>query len=734
MAYSLKYNGSFDNIDNVNCLLEIYEKDYSGIFYSMDFAEAPIIHTWGTDDPKGAVRGSSLTIRYINKGSQPIENFYSAEDDKYKVIFYVAGNVAFTGFLVQDDFIEPMLDYNHPVTLSANDGLGLLKDIELDLKNEVAKLPCIAQGDFIGILVPTQNWIYLTNINFAPVVGVPFTISGHPNSSMNSTFTPTVVNKISNTKYNIRTNSFTGDTVAAPCTINGTSTIPGVNSRLSLANIIHACLVKTGLELESHFYTNIFEDSHVTTKAFIEQTYIEPDTFISGEKLADCFTVLERICSRFNISFFQSGGKWVFVRWHELRLNNAIQSFIYDKDFNLTGTGTLPGNFLAGFNKPTYPEFGLTKSLYRPYEFVKETFNYQQPKYLLKNYDLSKLGALLRTNVVAGNIVKEYIATDWEDSFNTPVVERFIRVVSDNLGNELSRDLVMRGATGDSAKAVQSKPVDVTKGDKVKFSFNFKTNNSQAGNININFAVRLFDGLQNRYVDELPIGNGNWQPGVVYTFNIPRGDNTNQWHQVEVSSSQIPFDGQLYCYLTQATQNPQNINKETIYKDIRLELTQFINDSTKIIGHIHKDKQPLVIKNNKEIDLPIDDSPRNPIQGTLFTSFFNGLVQDRTDIWFRNGIAETKKLGNITTNEELQWRSISRIKLEGSFRGLIQGTLISPLTWLKYQELPGLNFVFGNLEIDYRNNKASGNLWELYRNGEADVTNDYSFTYIYDTK
>ena len=159
MAYGLKYQGEFSSISEVDYHLEILEKDYTGINYSLQMAAVPVVHSWNTDDIKAPVKGSSLSIRYLNKGSIPIESFYSNADDHFKVIFYQGSKVLFVGYLVQDDCIEPMLDYTHEVTLSANDNLGLLKDIELDITNEVSLLPCMAQGDFIGITIPVQNWI-----------------------------------------------------------------------------------------------------------------------------------------------------------------------------------------------------------------------------------------------------------------------------------------------------------------------------------------------------------------------------------------------------------------------------------------------------------------------------------------------------------------------------------------------------------------------------------------------
>jgi hypothetical protein len=832
MAYILKYQGEFDSISEVGYRVEILEKDYSGPNYQLQLAAAPVVHNWNTDDPKAPVKGSSLSIKYLNKGSIPIESFYSNADDQFQVVFYQGSKVLFVGYLVQDDCTEPMVDYTHEVLLSANDNLGLLKDIELNISNEVSLLPCMAQGDFIGITVPVQNWIILSNINFTPAVGTPFTISGHPVSAMNGTFTPISVTTLSATQFRVKISVSTGDTVNAPCSINGTTTIANGNKRLTLANIIHACLVKTGIELDTHIYCNLFAANNIITTSFLHQTYIEPDTFLSGEKYDNCYSVLEKICGTFNLSLFQALGRWNIVHWDELR-RGTVNGFVYDYDFALTGTEDLQAAFDFGFHgttgtpdHPTYPEAGLVKSITRPFEYSKETFNYQQPKYLLKNYDLQTLGAWLRTYTVGTTTVREYTATSWEDSFGSPAVERFIRVVYDNvLQREAERYIVLRGATFDSARSVQSKPIEVTKGDTIKFSFKFRTNLVPALWLSSwSFALRVYDGTTNRYLDDTPAGAGDWISGVSFTYSVGTA-NLNEWQTIEMSSSPLPFSGFVYCYLTQFTPAPQSTTRESQYSDLRFEYTSLINDSTKIIGHIHKDLQPVTIKNNKDVEIYMDDSPRNTIQGTLFQSSFTGLLQDRTDLWYRSGITESKKVGNIITNETLQYRSVSRTKLEGSYRGLRQsgssksvpgivdfyaltvpsiyyaihapsvpsgdinvgdtiivtgsasnnGTftvisiwtagslfpvgsymvaevvvtepgvtctltyspkiLISLLVYFTYAELPNKKFIFGNLEIDYRQDRINNSTgYELFNDSEIDVVEDYSFTYIYDTK
>lgn len=479
--------------------------------------------------------------------------------------------------------------------------------------------------------------------------------------------------------------------------------------------------------------------------SFLPQTYIDLQTFISGETFMSCYQVLDYILGRFNLSLFQAQGRWNIVRWDELFRLTTINGFKYNPAWLLTGTTILDTPYLAapviaGATAPdTYPEYGLRRQIIRPYQFDKETFNYVQPKYLLKNYDLQTLGALIRTYIVDVRRFSEYIAVGWLGGWTTNTAERFIRVVTDALGNELDRYLVVRGPTTDSSRSVLGTPFEVSKGDKVKFSFSVRTNVSRGGIFTVIFALGLYDGTTTRYVNEFPAGDGDWIPGLGFNYTYPSGDNTDRVHSIEIASSQIPFDGLIYPYLGEITLNPQSTAKETHYKDIRMEYIPYINDSTKIIGHIHEDIQldPAAAdtKNNEDITIYMDDSPRNSIQGTLFLSTFTGLIQNRTVLWHRAGITESKKLGEIMTEEILQWRSISRTKLEGACRGLQQSSIpLTPLSIFKYQTLNPARFILGQSEFDYKNNRFRGTLWQLDEpaTDEPVVNNQYSFTYIYE--
>lgn len=527
-------------------------------------------------------------------------------------------------------------------------------------------------------------------------------------------------------------------------------------ARNSLAAIIHQCLHNTGLDLQAYVYANIWEDRMSESDSLFPQAFVDCNLFISGsttdptgkstDTFMSCYDVLDRILSVFDCSLFQSYGRWNIVRWQELRGLTTIHAFVYDKDWTLIDSKLLPAAFTsapgaAGVLPDIFPETGLRRQIFRPFLFSRRQFNYTQPKYLLKNYDLQTLGALIRTYVdIDGNTVSEYVATGWENSW----------------------------PTADSARAIQGTPFEATKGDKLKFSFQFRTNFSVPYPATVIFAARLFDGVNNRYVDEIPVDDGAWIPGIGYNLTIPVGGDITQWQSVSIESSQIPFDGLIYVYLAGVGGVPlpyarfirvvtdsigDEISRylvgakpaglpaqqETQYMDIRVEYTQYINDSTKITGHIHKDTQTdtvaQVIKNNEDVQIYIDDSPSNQIAGTLFISTFHNLIQDRTSRWHRAGITESLRLGQIMTTEVLQWRSLSRTKIEGSFYGLVQSGLhLALLSVFKFSFFDPIRFIFGQLEFDFRNNSIRCTAWELTgQAGEFLVNQLYTFTYIYST-
>jgi hypothetical protein len=836
--YQLKYQCLFDSLESEPYTIQILQKDYTGQPINVTGGATPVLQEWQTDDPKAPIKGSSLSITLINDGSLPLQSFYSVDDDTFKVVLLWGTKTLFEGFLVQDDCEEPVLDYTHEINLSANDNLGLLKDLSLDK----------ADASFV--------YTYIGLIPFSSVTPHTLNISNTAGSQLQPGDKIKIVGGDADGIYTAQsvtagTGNFAVVVVEEIPTVTGNEPLYigkiALLDKKPLINIIMMCLSLTDLQLNLNVWGQINEVSQDQTKCFLEQTLIDPQTFLKdAETYDDCYTVLTKILSAFNFTLFQSLGAWHMVRWDELRyFNNRVPAYVYNYDASFNGYSLLQAPFDAGFNRPTYPETGLLQRIIRPFAYNKETFNFKQPIQLLRNYDLKTLGTLLRSYnipiwIKGGQIyysnpggtgvttsfqkIKEYSILGWQvivDTGNTGVTQgyAFIRITFDDIDNEIDRIVVLKQAE------ITSYPIEVNKGDIFVYSFSFKTQKSQTGGNGFGFRVYLTDGAT---INEFYTQNGDSPPGWypqdnfrAWTYEIPDGDNSNVWHTVTIDTTlyPIPFDGLLVLDLPDDDLGgPFDTHQETYYKDIRLDYTPLINQTTKIIGQTHETNQIGNVKNNSDTEIFVDSSPRNSIIGTLFLNEMNGVIQKRTVKWRHPYLNQSENLGNLITFEEMFWRRKPRTILEGTLYGLIRdvlnpygcsilvtidplhdtehisvswtsvpagctgvnvsyfdgvwhdnpGSTTSPRTFdltggnyvfkvsftgtdevfyfsdfndhfslisvLNYAQFSGFNFVAGRLSIDFKNNKFTGTLYEIWDDGEqdSDLTDTYQFNYLYD--
>ena len=740
MAYGLKYQTQFtsrsDSINGVinnperDYTLQFLFKDYSGEVATLTGAATAVIQKCTVQEHNAPIKGQSLDIRLINKGNIPISSFQSDDDDGVMVkLIDNTGVTRFIGFLVQDDFYEGMVDFGHEITLSANDSLGLLKGVILSDANVRRSFYAVRRTNGVDTVV----YCYVASTAFYPT-------SGDTIEFLGSTYTiATAVNEdtvISGIGYNwtITLTTSTGGIAYGDETIYLTGNI-NLLQRNSLLSMIAVCLGPTNLSLVLNIFHNLYESEQDATISTFDQTLIDSQTFITGETYLDCYEVLSRILATFRCTLFQANGCWNIVAWDEARkYGNAIPAFVYDETFAPIGTDTFTNIFNIG------PEPELTRPIYelvqggvRGYKFARKVFNYEPPKYLLKNYDLQQVGALRSTYESGGIRYTEYEAPYWQGTYGSPSVDRFIRVEYDlSLQRESDRYLVIRGDTFDISRSLPGDPIESNIYDQVSFACRFRTNISQNFG-GFAFSVRLMDGTLDRYLRN----DHTWSAGPGISYVLPSGENYNTWHEIESGySNPLPFSGLVIVYLPSITgvNPPPGIGKETHFKDIRFGYQTYVNDSLKVIGHIHKQEQSVNKKANSDSEIPIDDSPRNAIKGTLFLSTKTGLLQNRTQFWRYPYDGNGWRLGEITTLDELTWRQKTRAKFDGGYIGLWQnGVPVSLLTLVQMSFTPTKNYTFGLLTIDYKSNQFSGELWELYDENDGIFDPDYEFKYIYST-
>lgn len=656
-----------------------------------------------------SVNNISYTILYVDNTASEVTILQVAEPitpgavtADYTIYTLVTEKLIYTGFVLQDETADAWIDYDHFIQLTLTDNLGLLQDVTFDVA--------------CGERDPYQ------------------------------TFT--------------------------------------------IADYFSIILSATGLQLPIQIFANIYETTTETRSineaaTFADQVRIKSATFADDNgEWKSCYDILSDILQTFNCFICQRQGAWVVYRWGELKaLNNAP---FKGTQFNYDLTGKAPVSLP---NKPVMiTENGLNvliggadNIMYktRPYKYVKDTFNYNQPAHLLKNEDLQELGTFRGQSFSAPepgtNIVKyRYDDYNFPDYFRheegqpagAGIDQSFIRVITEIATNTEYERQIITPFVGHSYKWLSFEPIEVSKGDVLDFSVQFKALSDSSNPLRVYFRFALFwiDGNGNTVLSELSPFRGtdttfgkytwifegnvaaqNYRSflGVPYTI----AEDFTEWQSFSLSGTTLngytfpsfPQDGILVVSLNGAnTTGGSNAERDVAMKDISLTIKNRINDSFNVNGQTHTYTQAGTIKNNRDETINIDDSPRLSVGGTLVVdklTHFNYINQDAymqlTKLWQRKPL-EALRLGQITTEEIKQIYGYLRNKLDCTF---IWTDLIDNLTTFQLSVLPDTNFRMGLISsINYADCTCKCVLVEVWKNGEpmVSLSTDYKFEYLYE--
>jgi hypothetical protein len=746
MAYNTKYIGNFSSFENLlSYSIRIKQDGYTGDPIDILLGGSPAVQEWQEDDPKAPVKGCTLQVNIINNGVVNLQSFYSNNDNEYLVelVRTETDETLFTGYIVQDECKEIQVDFAHEISILATDNLGLLKDTTLlqaaeaigeiihenfDIKTiglahtiftSTAIAGSLKPGYIIGIESGTaQGYYTVKNVYYNNSLSLFGILCAEVIPTM-PTFESVVINWRN------------------PLNIDKTST---------LLELIKICLYNTNINYGLRVFSQL-KPIGGDEGRWLDDTMIDFNLFKGDNEWKNCYDILEAIMIRFKASLFQSNGTWNIIRWGELFYQSnstemQFNGYYYDTDFNYSLDIVDMRNFdyQAGMI-----ETGWLRSINRPYQYTKETFNYVNNTQLLKNQDLSELGLLIDeyTYTVGPNpedlrYVSEYIAPYWADydASPGPYPGSTIKITKDADLREIERIIVVKGLTWDTTRSRQSNDIMLSKGDLITYSFDYKTSGSYPGNVNTVFALRIKDDIN-------PVmylhADKEFYTTLGFVANVPSGDNLDQWHTVTMVSNPLPYDCIVNVYLAEAIGS----GVETHYKNFNFSVESYIAGQGKISGHEHKFYQPsLNLKNNQSTDILMDDSPKYSIPGTLFLNNMTGLFFNKTNLWNYNGRSSDydAALGKIITAEELFQRWISAAKFNGRLLKINDtglGTMmLSNLACIKYTiENTTKKYVFGSLSIDYKNSSAECTLWQMADSDQSFddflQLNIYEFKYLY---
>src|SRR6478609_2605137 len=694
MAYGKKYELKFKNrIQSDTYRVELWEKDFAGDVVQLKGSETPFVVEYAEQELLEPVQAVTFTISFLNDGLG-IEDFYSDDDQRYRIDFYFETDGIWpekllnTGYLVQDGASEPVTDRQHVITLKATDNVALLRNVKW---NET-------RADYIG--------------------------------------------------------------------------------QFTLGTYVKECLQETGLyshdstidmSLPLRIFSNLFENStddrsdSITADPF-EETVLDSNIFKDDDSTyKDCYEVLTTILSGMNAVLVQADGCWNVIRRGEYKLFDGV---IPGTQYVWNGSGTtitpftlLPALSIARGGTYYPVEEEQVKTIQRPLRLVKNTFNYDKPDFVNNsNLQLPEGATPYYTSTVGDVRTDRYdIPTYFEGWINRGGITSFLEVTTDvsvDPEKELDRYIVVPQVFATDG-GIQFNPIPVTKGDVINFSLSIRSYANVVSDID--FYVRIDLIMDNNTFDLLyrDLGNIGWygafhanewdttqlvntgsDPGFLF---FEYKDRNSEWVTINLTDSLtgvqegvniVPEDGMLLIQVN-ATNLGSATRVDMCFKDINLTIKQYINDSTQIIGQVHTDTGTSTIKAIQEADVEIDDSPRNSIGGTLFTDAIS--VFEYTDIntaehtnigdiyftktrtWHRGTLSEALRLGNIITQEILEFKSTSRIMVEGSFRNLRDGEIfISIINLFTIGWITDKFFLFGGLTLDYMDCVFNGRLIEIY--------------------
>ena len=132
MSYGGKYRLSFDSVSDTPYEINILEAGYDGPVENRNLGSVPVLKM----DDGEAVRGTSLELSIETCFDGDLREFYTTDRKKFRVEVYRSGVLFWSGHILPELYSEPYISVPFDVSVTASDGLGLLKNIPFGLSGK----------------------------------------------------------------------------------------------------------------------------------------------------------------------------------------------------------------------------------------------------------------------------------------------------------------------------------------------------------------------------------------------------------------------------------------------------------------------------------------------------------------------------------------------------------------------------------------------------------------------
>lgn len=667
-TYGTRFTCVFSNDLDEIVEIVIGQLNYTGLVQQLT-ADADCINIKsivGDEDKLNPICGMECTLKFLIgvNDNVSVTDFVSSQDNYFQVTIYREQNYSapeFIGFVVVEDNNQPFLDPPYTIAIKATDMLGLL------------------QG------------IYFLDANG---------------------------------------NVFTG--------------------KMTIIGWLAQILNQTGQALNLRTYFNIYHASFLQTANALEQICLDAVTFQTGQQTPagdtnpadfntgfdDYYTVLQKIVQNFRCKIFQEGGYWHLVNLWDYYSQSGMHYFEYS--FGAPVNGIVPYTLVGrgdgitnAVNVSKIDTLGMVNEdalLYLKIakKSIELTYNYNQAlnkiinqaldqgvrqpaqdeiinsqyidlslKDIHNNYfNLQTIAySLFGYGIRSAPTLQNVVAPNLGNSSPATPDNAFIRIVHDQLGNEMQRFAVLKIVPNPTVNYIITTSLLIDTADIFQLSFSFKTRTDTHGTLANQrwiLAYVLLTGDDGSFWMLESTANGTiinnptaWQPCTSSAFQNQFGTmlgissasvpDTRYWTFVEANTqalpgvpfAQAPTSGTIQVVF-QAGLGP---GTEIWIKDITIKVLPYLNGSfQQLQGDYNYAESAQPIKATVKDDVQISDSPKRYFQGALLSNA-NGYVL-LTAQWARYGYSESLRFTQIMAY--LMYTALCRQvqKIEGTVRGI----------------------------------------------------------------
>jgi hypothetical protein len=697
MSYGILYKIQFKNREQVDCEVQLLQKDAADDITYLTGADNPFVLSSSAQDnqiPYG-IKATEANTQFYSQNGVSLDTFYSEDDTFWRLDFYYAGVKKWTGYLQLDSCSESITDIDHIITLNANDGLGrlqsqyLLGDDGKPLNVQLTLLQLFSRTlPLVGLVLSNKVWLNIFEnstedrdddgkLTLLPQTALP-------------------------TSYFINSDG-TGQTV------------------YDILNNVLLALRSMLTQADGYWQIIRWGDVRLFADGTMPGTLYDEVWGTASEIFFDDSIDIGAYSAGYAVHPINENQLQTILRPYKF----SLETFSYEQPpLIIQASLQIPADAIP-FSTSTVA--GIRTDKYSIADYF--------PDWIQRNGDTSYLTVVTDTNVTPEQETDRYIHKP--SDFDTHSGVQFNPL---NVSQNDSIDLSLNFRTHHSDGYFWVRFILITE-DGDYYSLNQNILSSVAAEWEGPFSANDW------FSDPTGVAaNKSGEAESWFPYNLLSNTETT-------TPFLIPASGVL---LIEVDGNSNTLGSgfgtyATDWKDLNLTLNQFINNSTQIIGQTHNNSQTPDIRNNEQFDVSLDDSPRNTIKGTLFTDaltnfdFTDTDTGEETDIgniyftrtssWHRQGVTEARRLGDLNTFNDLFIQRVVRMVVQGDFFGLNGINLLRVINLVLLERF-SKRFIFGAASFNYMTCVWTASLYELYDTGEVDgdLDNTYLFTYLYDTQ